>query len=70
VELHVLGKERIKTPLGELDTINVKTYPKHEGVFMNKGEIYIWFTDDSRNDPLVMKSKIAFGAIVATIVDI
>jgi Protein of unknown function (DUF3108) len=70
VEVHVLGKERIKTPLGKFDTIKVKTYPKYEGVFMNKGDIYIWFTDDSRKIPLIMKSKIAIGSIVATIIDI
>jgi len=70
VEVHVLGKERIKTPVGEFDTIKVKTYPKYEGVFMNKGEIYIWFTNDSRKIPLIMKSEIAIGSIVATIIDI
>jgi hypothetical protein len=70
VEVHVLGKERIKTPLGKFDAIKVKTYPKYEGVFMNKGEIYIWFTDDSRKIPLIMKSEIAIGSIVATIIDI
>lgn len=70
VEVHVLGKERIKTPVGEFDTIRVKTHPKYEGVFMNKGEIYIWLTDDSRKIPLIMKSEISIGSIVATIIDI
>lgn len=70
VEVHVLGKERIKTPAGEFDTIKVKTYPKYEGVFMHKGEIYIWFTDDSRKIPVLMKSEISIGSIVATLTDI
>ena len=70
VEVHVLDKERIKTPLGEFDTVKVKTYPKYEGVFMNKGEIYIWLTDDFRRIPLVMKSEISIGSIVCTIIDI
>jgi hypothetical protein len=70
VEVHVLGKERMKTPAGEFDTIKVKTHPKYEGVFMNKGEIYIWLTDDSRKIPVLMKSEIVIGSIVATLIDL
>jgi hypothetical protein len=69
VEVHVLGRERITTPAGEFDTIKVKTYPKYEGVFMNKGEIFIWLTDDARKVPVVMKSTISIGSIVATLTD-
>ncbi len=70
VEVHVMGREHIKTPAGEFDTIKVKTYPKYEGVFMHKGEIYMWLTDDARKIPVLMKSEIAIGSIVATLVDI
>lgn len=70
VEVQTLGKERIKTPAGEFDTIEVKTYPKYEGVFMNKGEIYIWFTDDAKRTPVLMKSIITIGSIVATLTKI
>jgi hypothetical protein len=34
---------------------------------MNKGEIFIWLTDDSRKVPVLMKSTIAIGAIVSTL---
>ena len=67
VEVHVMGRERVKTPAGEFNTIKVKTYPKYEGVFMHKGEIYIWFTDDARKIPVLMKSEISIGSIVATL---
>ncbi len=70
VEVHVLGKKRITTPAGTFDTIEVKTYPKYEGVFMNKGEIYIWLTDDARKIPVLMKSVISIGSIVATLTKI
>jgi hypothetical protein len=70
VEVQTLGKERIKTPAGEFDTIKVKTYPKYEGVFMNKGEIYIWLTDDAKRIPVLMKSIITIGSIVATLTSI
>ncbi len=70
VEIHPLGKERITSPAGEFDTIIIKTYPKYEGVFMNKGEIIIWLTDDARRIPVLMKSKISIGSIVATLTEI
>jgi len=69
VEVHTLARERIKTPAGEFNTIKVKTFPKYEGVFMNKGEIFIWLTDDSRKIPVLMKSTIAIGSIMTTLTD-
>jgi hypothetical protein len=70
VEVHVLARERIKTPVGEFDTVKLKTYPKYEGVFMHKGEIFMWFTDDNRRVPVLMKSTITIGSIVATLKEI
>jgi len=69
VEIQVLSKEKITTPAGVFNTIKVRTYPKYEGVFMNKGEIYIWFTDDTRKIPVLMKSMISIGSIVATLTE-
>lgn len=70
IEVQTVGKEHIKTPLGEFNTIKIKTFPKYEGVFMNKGEIHIWLTDDARKIPVLMKSKISIGSIVATLINI
>jgi len=67
VEVHTLGREKVTTPAGEFATIKVRTFPKYEGVFMNKGEIFIWLTDDSRKTPVLMKSTIAIGSIVSTL---
>jgi hypothetical protein len=69
VEIHVLGRERVKVPAGEFDTIKIKTYPKYEGVFMHKGEIFIWLTDDRRRVPVLMKSTITIGSIMASLTD-
>jgi hypothetical protein len=69
VEVQVLGREKITTPVGEFPTIKVRTYPKYEGVFMHKGEIYMWLTDDSHRVPVLMKSTITIGSIVATLTD-
>ncbi len=67
VEVHTLGRETVTTPAGKFATIKVRTFPKYEGVFMNKGEIFIWLTDDSRKIPVLMKSTIAIGSIVSTL---
>jgi hypothetical protein len=37
-------------------------------VFQHKGEIYIWLTDDERKIPVLMKSEISIGSIMATLV--
>lgn len=70
VEVHTLGREKIKTMLGNIDTIRIKTYPRYEGVFRNKAEIYLWLTDDARKIPVLMKSSISIGTIIATLVDL
>lgn len=67
IEMHTLGRERVKTPMGEFSTVKVKTYPKYQGAFMNKGEVFIWLTDDNRKVPVLMKSKLSFGSFVFTL---
>jgi hypothetical protein len=69
VEFQILGRERLKTPLGEFSTIKVRTYPKYKGVFRNKGEVFIWLTDDSRKVPVLMKSKLSVGSFVLTLAE-
>ncbi len=69
VEVQTIGREKIKTPLGDFNTIKIKTYPRYEGVFQNKGEIFIWLTDDARRIPVLMKSTITIGSIVSTLVE-
>jgi hypothetical protein len=68
VEVQTMGREKIKTSFGKFDTIKVKTYPRYEGVFQHKGEIYIWLTDDEHKIPVLMKSEISIGSIMATLV--
>ena len=70
VEVHSLGREKVVTPAGEFDTIKIKTYPKHKGVFMNKGEVFIWLTDDSRKIPVLMKSTLKVGSFVFTLTEV
>ena len=69
VEIQTIGREKIKTPAGEFNTIKVRTHPKYEGVFMHKGEIFFWLTDDARKMPVLMKSIISIGSVMATLTE-
>ncbi len=68
LEVKVHKKERIEIPdLGAYDAILVEPLAKFQGIFVRKGKILIWVTDDSRKIPLLMKSKIPIGSIVAVL---
>lgn len=68
VEIQVLRKEKFSTILGEIDTIVIKPLLKSDGIFNRKGEVLIWLTDDKKRIPVKMQTKVAVGAITATLV--
>ena len=68
VEVQVLRKEKIETPLGSFDTVVIKPLMKSEGIFNRKGDMYIWLTDDEKHVPVKMQTKVAVGSITATLV--
>ncbi|MGH7219026.1 MAG: DUF3108 domain-containing protein, partial [Nitrospiraceae bacterium] len=39
-----------------------------QGLFLNKGNIRVWFTTDDRRIPVRMKAKVVIGSIVADLV--
>ncbi len=67
VEVQTLGREKVSTRAGEFSTIEVRIYPRYQGVFLNKGEAFIWLTDDRRKIPVKMKSKLKVGSFVFTL---
>jgi len=68
VEVQVLRREKVKTKLGEFDTVVIKPLMKSEGIFNRKGDVYIWLTDDKKRIPVKLESKVAIGSITATLV--
>jgi hypothetical protein len=66
--IKVLKKERIKVEAGAFNTILVKPILKYNDVFVNKGDVYIWLSDDFRKIPVKMKSKVAIGAFTAELI--
>lgn len=67
VTTEVLRREKLSTPIGELDTIVVKPKIEINGVFKPVGDIFLWFTDDDRKFIVRMESKIKIGTIVASV---
>ena len=67
VTTEVLRREKITTPMGEIDTIVTKPKIEINGVFKPVGDIFIWFTDDDRKFIVRMESKIKIGTIVASV---
>jgi hypothetical protein len=70
VEVQVVKKERLKTILGEVETIQVRPLVKSEGIFERKGVIDIWLTDDERRIPVKMKTKVKIGSVTATLIKV
>ena len=68
VEVQVLRREKVKTKLGQFDTLVIKPLMKSEGIFNRKGDMYIWLTDDLKRIPVKMETKVAIGSVTATLV--
>jgi hypothetical protein len=62
VVMKVEGKEEIKTPAGTFQTIRVQPTAE-EGVVKNRGNIWIWYTDDARHMPVQIRARLFWGTI-------
>ncbi len=67
--IKILGKEKVKTKAGTFNTIVIEPELKSEGIFQRKGKIIIYLTDDERHIPVLLKSKVLIGSVVAELVD-
>lgn len=54
----VVRRERIRVPAGEFDTVVIQPKIKFEGLWRQKGDIFIWLTDDARRIPVMVTSKV------------
>lgn len=68
MEVKVIGRESITTPAGTFNTIKIKPEIYYEGLFQNKGDVYVWLTDDQRRIPVQVKSTISIGPVKATLI--
>ena len=62
VTMKIEGREEIKTPLGTFKTLRVQP-TADAGVVKNRGNIWIWYTDDERHIPVQMRARLFWGTI-------
>jgi hypothetical protein len=62
VTMKVEDHETVKTPLGTFQTIRVQP-TADAGVVKNRGNIWIWYTDDARHIPVQMRARLFWGTI-------
>lgn len=65
LEVKIMRKEKIKVKAGTYNCFVVEPLLKSAGLFKQEGRLTIWITDDARRIPVLMKSKVAVGSIVA-----
>ncbi len=62
VTMKVEGREEIRTTLGVFKTLRV--HPTADaGVVRNRGDIWLWYTDDERHLPVQMRARLFWGTI-------
>ncbi len=68
LDVRVEEIETISSPWGKVETARVLVVMPFQGVFLNQGNIRVWFTNDDRRIPVRMKAKVIIGSIVADLV--
>jgi hypothetical protein len=67
VTMKVEAHEVVKTPLGSFKTVRVQP-TADAGVVKNRGNIWIWYTDDDRHLPVQMRARLFWGTITFRLV--
>jgi hypothetical protein len=62
VTMKALSREEIKTAAGTFQTIKVQP-TADSGVVKNKGEIWIWYSDDAKHIPVQMRARLFWGTL-------
>lgn len=70
VKGHILKREKLVTPVGEINTIKMKPEVEIDGIFKPIGDVFFWMTDDDRKMVVRIESKIKIGTIIASLAEI
>jgi hypothetical protein len=68
VDVRVEEIETVSGSWGKIETARVLVVMPFQGLFLNQGNIRVWFTNDDRRIPVRMKAKVIIGSIVADLV--
>ena len=63
--VRILRRERVEVKAGVFSTIVVEPLLQAAGLFKHEGRLTVWLTDDRLHLPVLMKSKVIVGSIVA-----
>jgi hypothetical protein len=69
LEVKVLRIESVKVPAGTYQCFVLEPILKASGIFQHKGRLTVWVSTDPSRIPVMMKSKVAIGAINAVLVE-
>lgn len=70
LRVKVSKEEIVKTKAGKFRTICIEPVLREEGIFKQKGRLWVWVTNDSKKIPVLMESKILVGSIVAVLIEL
>ncbi|TKJ41750.1 hypothetical protein CEE37_04055 [candidate division LCP-89 bacterium B3_LCP] len=65
MRIDILAREEVDVPAGKFTCFKVEPVLESAGIFKSKGRIFIWFTDDERRLPVMLKSKVLIGSFAA-----
>ena len=69
LEVKVLKKENVRVQAGKFSCFVVEPILKSTGIFKQKGRLKVWMTEDPTHTPVLMKSEIVVGSIVAELIE-
>lgn len=65
----VLARETLDIDGENVATVKIKPLARHNDVFNNKGDIFIWYTDDEFKVPVKIRSEIKIGYFTAKLMN-
>lgn len=69
MDVRVEALETVEGVWGKRQTARVVVIMPFQGIFLNEGNIRVWFTNDEHRVPVRMKAKVVVGSIVAELTD-
>ncbi len=60
----ILKRETVETDYAEKKSFKVEPVLQSSGIFKNEGKMWIWFTDDEKRVPIMLKAKVVIGSIM------
>lgn len=69
MDVRVEALETVEGAWGKRQTARVVVIMPFQGIFLNEGNIRVWFTNDEHRVPVRMKAKVVVGSIVAELTD-